>query len=80
LDALARKTKPLIMNNVINFQDYKEKLKEAELKAELIKKLNTKMNKDEVDYTFLQILDLFCQRHQPDIYWRFELFINGKLD
>ena len=68
------------MTEIISFAEYKAKLELRQAKNELIKKMNTKMEREEIDLTLLQLLDLFCSKHQPDIYWGFELFINGKLD
>lgn len=66
------------MGEIVSFNKFKEAYELKLKKAALIEEF--RKTKDEADYTFLQILDLFCQKHQPDIYWRFELFINGKLE
>jgi hypothetical protein len=67
-----------MMSEVISFEQYKKEREERELKIMLIKKMSSVLTKHEADYTFLQILDLFCQKYYPDIYWQFDLFINDK--
>lgn len=70
----------LNMAQVIDLMQYQKAQELKRNKAVLLKKMGTRMTKNEADYTFLQILDLFCQKYHPDIYRKFELFINGKLD
>lgn len=71
------------MGELVDFIQYKQEieqnLKIAEKKAVLIKKMTKEKRREEADYIFLQILDLFCQKYYPDIYQRFDLFINGRL-
>ena len=68
------------MCEIINLSEYKEKLEGRRKKTVLIDKMGTELTREEADYTVLQLLDLFCQKHQPDIYWRFDLFINDKME
>ena len=65
------------MTEVTDLIQYK---KDRVLKAALITQMNTKMTKDEADYTVLQLLEIFCRKRYPDIFWEFDLFINGKLE
>lgn len=60
-------------------EDREEKLQLEITKTMLIEKMSTEEIKEEAEYTFLEILDLFCHKYYPDIYRRFDLFIKGKL-
>ncbi len=67
------------MSEIINFSEHHQRRKDKALREKLIKEMAIKKAPEEADYTFLKILDIFCQKYQPDIYWRFDLFINDKL-
>jgi hypothetical protein len=60
-------------------EEQEEKLQLEITKTMLIKKMISEELKEEAEYTFLEILDLFCHKYYPDIYWKFDLFIKGKL-
>lgn len=68
------------MAEIINFTDYKAEQEKKREKVELITKLNGKTTKYDFNYAFYELLDLFLEKYHPDIYWRFDLYINGKLD
>lgn len=63
------------MGEIVSFNEFKEEQKLKPKQTMLIEEFKKEKDKDEADYTFLQLLDLFCQKYQPDIYWRFDLFI-----
>ena len=65
------------MCEIINIEDYRKKQELKRQKAALTKKMNTNMTKEE-DYTVLQLLDIFYRKRYPDIFWEFDLFINGE--
>ena len=69
------------MSNILDFQKFKQE-KDRELKAkQLYNKLRGELpnpvihKKDEYDYTFLQLLDIFLQEEYPEAFWRFDLFL-----
>lgn len=68
------------MTEIINIKDYRERREVRKKKAALIDKMNTKMTKEEADYTVLQLLDIFCQKRYPNLFWEFDLFIDNKME
>lgn len=68
------------MAEIINFTDYKAEQEKKREKVELITKLNEKTLENDFNHAFYELLDIFCQKYYPDIYWQFDLYINGKLD
>ena len=65
------------MAEIINFSEYKQQQDSKLLREKLVKEMTTT---DDADYTLLQLLDLFLEKYHPEVYWRFDLFINGELD
>ena len=63
------------MCEVISLAQYK---KEKELKAKrklAVNNLARISDKEEFNYQFLKILDLFIKKNYPDAFWRFDLFL-----
>jgi len=67
------------MGDLVDFIEYKTEQNRKLEKERLIAKINEKSTDFEVNYAFFELLDLFCQKYHPEIYWEFDLFVNGKL-
>lgn len=72
------------MGDVVNFNEYKEtqeqKRRRARKKAASISKMKKAKTRRVANREFYKLVDLFLQKHYPDAFWKFDLFINGKLD
>lgn len=72
------------MGEVISLIDYKQekerKQKVSECKNACIKKVIKSKRKRDSNKAFFELLDMFCKKYHPDIFWEFDLFINGEKD